>query len=453
MPATSPAADLEKFRALARKKQGDESWFWRLRVAARDAIMGVDVSSTADPAAALATMLDIFQELLGGSSASIIVKGGDGWRVEAATGEGAEEITGKAVDPDGGSISSAVIRNRKPYYFSNIDDLKEIKRQNHPSRHSENIFCSFPLLSFDGAVMGILNVGGMREAHPFFAADKSSIGEALKAVAAKIAKLKKNAQVKMLESSVLAHKEKIETIEKDLAQLREAETVRERLLYMTIHDLKNPLSLVISNLAYLEGMEPGGEAAEILKLSRFGCERLLDMIKATLDSHKMEVGKFQLHASCFDIADMARRILKEFEVVARFDEIRMEYDGPGKAMVRADGGVVRRILSNLLDNALRHSPTGGRVTVGVREAGEMVLLSVSDEGEGVDEADRERIFNAYEQARNSMGPDGKDGSHGLGLAFCKLAAEAHGGSISLDSEQGKGARFTVSLPAVKEEDG
>ncbi|MGK7344616.1 MAG: sensor histidine kinase [Candidatus Nitrospinota bacterium M3_3B_026] len=453
MPATSPAADLKKFRALVRKKQDDDSWFWRLQVAARDAIMSVDVSSTADPAGALAMMLDIFQDLLGGSSASIVIKGEDGWRVEEATGEGAGEITGKTVDPDDGSISSAVIRNSKPYYFSNIDDLKEIKRQNHPTRHSENIFCSFPLLSFDGNVMGILNVGGMREAHPFFAVDKSSIGGALKAVAAKIAKLRKNAQVKMLESSVREGREKIETIEKDLAQLREAETIKERLLYMTIHDLKNPLSLVISNLAYLEGTEPGGETTDILKLSRFGCERLLDMIKATLDSHKMEIGKFQLHTSCFNLTDMARRILKEFEVVARFDEIRMEYNGPDRAMVEADGGVVRRILSNLLDNALRHSPTGGRVTVGVREEGEMVLLSVSDEGEGVDEADRERIFNAFEQAKSSMKPGGGDGSHGLGLAFCKLAAEAHGGSISLDSEQGKGARFTVSLPAMEEENG
>jgi len=441
------ASELKKFKNLAsRTAKKDETWFWRLQVAARDAIMSIDVSSGASPVKTTTEICDIFQTLLGGTTASLIIYGENGWRVEAATGQGAAEILGEIIDPNNGSVSSKVIKNKKPYYFSNIDSLREIIRQNHPSRHSDNIFCSFPLLSFDGAVMGVVNVGGMKETHPVFAVEKGSIDGALSAVAAKIAKLKKNEQVKKLESSVALHEERLESIRKDLEDLKESETIKERLLYMTIHDLKNPLSLVISNLAYLEGMALEKEAMGVLRLSRFGCERLLDMIKASLDSHKMGIGKFQLHVSCFDLADTIREVKKEFEVVSHFDDITIEYSGPENLSIEADGGVIRRILSNLLDNALRHSPIGGRITIGLKKTNGATVFSVRDEGEGVAEEDRERIFDAYEQAKSVMASSGKDGSYGLGLAFCKMAAEAHRGSIRLKAGSGKGAVFVVTIP-------
>ena len=253
----------------------------------------------------------------------------------------------------------------------------------------------------------------------------------------------------------MAQKEaRIESMERDLARLKESETVKERLLYMTIHDLKNPLSLVISNLAYLEDMDLGAEAEDVLRLSRFGCERLLDMIKGCLDSHKMDLGDFRLHASCFDLAHMAREVIKEFSIVARFDEITIKYEGPESIHVNADGGVIRRVLTNLLDNAVRHSPIGGSVGVGVRSDAGDVLLSVKDEGEGVADEDREKIFDAFEQARSSIDPSKKASAYGLGLAFCKMAAKAHKGDIWVESEPGKrGARFVFSIPGGLVEEG
>lgn len=424
--------DLKRFKSLVGKKaEGDEAWFWRLQVAARDAILSIDVSSHASAADALNRILEIFQLLLGGAAASIVLPHEKGWEVTAATGDGAADILGKRVDHQNGSITSMVIKNKSPYYFSDIDKIKKIKKHNHPARHAKAIFCSFPLLSFEGDVMGVINVVGMEHTHPFFAIEKGSINGALSAAAAKVAKLRKNAQVARLESS--------------LASMKEAENIKERLLYMTIHDLKNPLSLVISNLAFLQELEHKDEAEEVIRLSRFACDRLLDMIKGALDSHKMEIGDFRLHASCFDLASMINDVIKEFGVIARMDEVTLKYDGPEKVMIVADGGVIRRILTNLMDNAMRHSPVGGAITIGVKDSDDETVISLMDEGAGISAEDADRIFNPYEQARSSL-ESGSNGTYGLGLAFCKMAAQAHKGSIRVISEEGAGAEFIVSIP-------
>jgi len=110
--------------------------------------------------------------------------------------------------------------------------------------------------------------------------------------------------------------------------------------------------------------------------------------------------------------------------------------------------VLARVLGNLLDNAIKFTPPGGRITISAEPQGEEVLISVADTGPGIPQDRQARIFKKFEQVR---GPRrGHPTGVGLGLAFCKLAVEAHGGRIWVESEEGKGSRFSFTMPVWRE---
>jgi signal transduction histidine kinase len=441
---TSFASPVDRFLAMARKAQAaemDETAFWKLQVAARDALMAVDTSSTASARKALEDILTILQGLLGGTSASLVIPQKGAWTVAAAVGSVRPGMIGQIIDPASDRVSARVIREKRPFYFAAIGDVGEVAPARPDADDPSEIFCSFPVLGVDRAALGVINVSGIADAHPLFADTESSIDGALAAVAVKIAKLNKNAQA-------LREKRRLTTALKSLDEARENETLKERLMFMMVHDLKNPLSLVIANLAYLDEMELPDEARELVALSRFGGERLMDMIKSSLDSYRIQSGRMRLTRGPFDLAEHLRRMVEEFGASARYDDIVVAYDGPESLPIVADEGIVRRILSNLLDNALRHAPLGGAVTVTLRKDGERATFAVADNGDGIDEADQEALFDAFAQT----GDGAARGGYGLGLAFCRMAAASHGGSVALESRPGEGARFIVTLPLAPAEE-
>ncbi|VAX14855.1 hypothetical protein MNBD_NITROSPINAE04-1920 [hydrothermal vent metagenome] len=413
------------------KDEIDETSFWRLQVAARDAISSVDVSSTGSQDIAFKRICEIVRLLFGGTTSSIILKNAHGWSVAGATGEGSEKIVGLRLDLDGSSISSKVIKNKTPYYFSQINDEKDVSHSNAPERYPNNAFCSFPLLGLDNKALGVVNVAGMDKAHPIFTDERVSMEGALEMIAVKVAKLEKN--------------EELISAQKDIETMKEAETIKEKLLYMTIHDLKNPLTLINANLAHLENAEMDEMSKEIVLLSKFGGERILDMVKTILDSYKIEAGKMTLNKTRFNLAANASKIAKEFNIALLSDSISVKIEGAEEVFVEADEIIIHRIFANLMDNAIRFSPLGGKIIIQVGQDGDSVSFSIEDEGDGIDPAAQEEIFDAFESARSS--PDsGARGNYGLGLSFCKMAVKEHGGEIKVDSQPGAGSKFTVTLP-------
>ncbi|HEB71249.1 MAG TPA: HAMP domain-containing histidine kinase [Nitrospirae bacterium] len=413
------------------KVEVDETGFWRLQVAARDAILSVDASSTGSQDIALEQICEIVRLLFGGTTSSIILENTHGWRVAAATGEGAEKIVGLRLDLDDSSISSKVIKNKTSYYFSQINDEKGVSRGNAPERYPNSAFCSFPLLGMDNNTLGVVNVAGMDKAHPIFTDERVSMEGALETIAVKVAKLKKN--------------EELMSAQKDIETMKEAETIKEKLLYMTIHDLKNPLTLINANLAHLENAEMDEMSKEIVLLSKFGGERILDMVKTILDSYKIEAGKMTLNKTRFNLVANAKKIAKEFNIALLSDSISVQIEGAEEVFVEADEIIIHRIFANLMDNAIRFSPLGGKIIIQVGQDGASVSFSVKDEGAGIDPASQEEIFDAFERARSSL-DSGAKGNYGLGLSFCKMAVKEHGGKIKVDSEPGAGSKFTVTLP-------
>lgn len=232
------------------------------------------------------------------------------------------------------------------------------------------------------------------------------------------------------------------------SQLEELEALKETLTQTLVHDLKNPLAAVLGNLELMERRveEP---VLNLVRRSKAAAWRMHQMILNLLDVAALEEGKIVLHPETIDAGQLARKACQEMEGAAAPRGLALAVDAEEGCAVRGDAAVLRRVLDNLLTNALEHSPQGGRVTVRVAPCDEGVEIAVIDQGAGVPEAFRERIFEKFQRVENRSSVPGAN--RGLGLTFCRLAVEAHGGAIWVDDAPEGGARFRALLPAADAE--
>lgn len=231
-------------------------------------------------------------------------------------------------------------------------------------------------------------------------------------------------------------------------QLRRQQELREALTDFLVHDLRSPLTNVISGLETLKLAlqdQIAPEDAELLELALIGAQRLLTMVNSLLDLRKMEEGKFPLYLKEFVPDDAVTEAVRQVQLWAKQNGVivRTELASDLPAMV-ADRWVLIRVLVNLLSNALKYTPSGKTVTVWVETRDDGVHFAVADEGPGIPKEYLDRIFDRFVQveARKAGAAVGT----GLGLTFCKMAVEAHGGRIWLESEVGKGTTVHFVLP-------
>jgi two-component system, sensor histidine kinase and response regulator len=229
------------------------------------------------------------------------------------------------------------------------------------------------------------------------------------------------------------------------AQLEELEALKETLSQTLVHDLKNPLAAVLGNLELIERRveEP---VLNLVRRSKAAAWRMHQMILNLLDVAALEEGKILLHPEPVDAVQLARRACQEMEAAAAPRGVTLSVGADAcMSAVRGDPAVLRRVLDNLLGNALEHSPQGGRIEVCVNGCDEGIEISVADQGPGVPLPFRERIFEKFQRLESRKTVPGAN--RGLGLTFCRLAVEAHGGTIWVDDAPGGGARFRALLPA------
>ena len=229
-------------------------------------------------------------------------------------------------------------------------------------------------------------------------------------------------------------------------KLRESERMRDSLVHMIVHDLRSPLTAIS---AYLELFgqaakeKLGAETQEDVANAFHATRSMIRMINGILDVSKMEAQMMKLDLRECDLVQVVGQSLDDLEslVGAR----RLAFERPAApAGVLADHEIVLRIVQNLLANALRFTPADGEVRVGVVVEAEHMRVFVADTGPGIPPDFRESIFDKFVQVDGSALP--RNRSTGLGLAFCKMAVEAHGGRIGVDSELGKGSNFWFTLP-------
>jgi NtrC-family two-component system sensor histidine kinase KinB len=240
---------------------------------------------------------------------------------------------------------------------------------------------------------------------------------------------------------------------RDISEEKSMERFREELTNMIVHDLRSPLSGVISSLRLIEDMVADNDLTgfeQVLGIAITSSENQMRMIESMLEMDKLEHGHLPLHISVASLEPLVRKAIAALEVLAVGAKVHLvdcvPADLPPLIM---DDELIRRVLVNLMDNALRHTPAEGevRVEASVIEGRGEAKIGVLDTGKGIPPEFRDRIFDKFVQIPKSA-LRGQRGI-GLGLTFCRLAVEAHGGQIWVDSAPSGGAAFWFTLPLAQ----
>jgi len=235
-------------------------------------------------------------------------------------------------------------------------------------------------------------------------------------------------------------------LEESYARLRETEAMRDNLTHLLIHDLRSPLTGVISSLTLLRedlGQSLSPMHAGDIELALHAATKLVDMVTSVLDVSRLEAGVFPLELETHDLRDVIDEGLSTLAGLGK--RWTLSFARPASPVpVRCDREVICRVMANLVANAISFTPPKGRIELDIRREGAAVVVSVTDTGPGVAPEHRERIFEKFAQVERKVDPRAR--SSGLGLTFCKLAVEAHGGRIGLDSPGRSGTTFWFTLP-------
>jgi two-component system sensor histidine kinase KdpD len=229
----------------------------------------------------------------------------------------------------------------------------------------------------------------------------------------------------------------------DVTYLRDQEARREQLMATLSHELRTPLTSLRMAVDLLRRGAPEGERPALLESAHEDVLRLEDVAQRLLDVSRSRAMTIALERQNVDLGAVIAQVARLFALQARERGVTLATTAPaGGLTVAGDPTKITWALSNLIANALRYTPSGGRIVLDARAEDGGVLVSVSDTGPGIPPEQRERIFERFVQ-----GQDGAEtGAAGLGLAIVRDIVQAHGGRIRLESEVGKGSRFTLELP-------
>jgi signal transduction histidine kinase len=233
-------------------------------------------------------------------------------------------------------------------------------------------------------------------------------------------------------------------LENLLAKQRELEGMRDSMVHMIVHDLRAPLTAVFNYLDLVREQEAGfisPDSMQNLDLAMKASRWMVQMVNVLLDASKIESGQMALRIAECDVGDVIsdaidaiRSLADEKNVLCRSAHIR----------AAVDRDAVARVVQNLVTNAVKLTPPGGDVHVSLQSTGEVVRVEVTDHGPGIAAEHHPKIFEKFGQLDTNVRQSIP--SSGLGLYFCKLAVEAHGGHIGVDSDVGQGSTFWFELP-------
>jgi signal transduction histidine kinase len=231
--------------------------------------------------------------------------------------------------------------------------------------------------------------------------------------------------------------------------LLELQHLREEMSNLVVHDLRVPLGNITNALGLLRMVLPTeiwNENREILEIARASAERLTRLSESLLEMSRLEKGEITMRWSSFSIKDLIDAACDQMDLQLRGSMTIQKQIALRIPAIRGDQDLLMRVLLNLLDNAIKYSPPEGTIIISAEPQRTRILVAVTDAGPGIPPDRRERIFERF--ARMEQGPSDRPG-FGLGLVFCRLAVEAHGGKIWIeDGENDVGSKFIFSLPVL-----
>jgi two-component system sensor histidine kinase KdpD len=255
----------------------------------------------------------------------------------------------------------------------------------------------------------------------------------------------------------LANIERMQQLEASEEKIREAEVfkqvdrLRSEFLANVSHELRTPLTSIkgyASTLLRQDVTWSEEERIDFIKIIEAETDRLTQFIGDLLDMSRLEAGAMPLEKEEHAVRDIIDTVKSRLETLAA--KHRLVYIIPGDLpSVFADNMRIGQVFSNLVDNAVKHSPPQSEITLEARQSGEEIVFSVTDRGEGISSEHLEKIFDRFYQVRQRS--RGHKAGTGLGLSICKGIVEQHGGRIWVESEVDKGSKFSFSMPVYKEE--
>lgn len=226
----------------------------------------------------------------------------------------------------------------------------------------------------------------------------------------------------------------------ELAQ--RALAARDDILRIVIHDLRTPLGSIILSAGRLRSQTNDERLNKIADTITRSCRRADQLIQDLLDVSRLETHQFVLQKAPADLAGVFREVVNLFEEEAQKTNVELVVEsGSFPYRLEFDRHRIVQLLSNLVQNALKFTPPGGRISVGASMSSTDVIVSVKDTGSGIEERALERIFDKFWQ-----GNRGDNRGAGLGLTIARGIVEAHGGKISVDSHPGRGTKFYFTIP-------
>ena len=231
-------------------------------------------------------------------------------------------------------------------------------------------------------------------------------------------------------------------------QLLEVQRLREQTADLILHDLRNPLHIISGAAGMLQMVMPDeilSANRDLFDLVAANCDRMQRLVDSLLDISRMEAGEIELTMAPASAVALIQSAINRVSVALQLREITAQVLIPAQLpAVMIDAEIIDRVVTNLLDNAMKFTPSGGQISLSAEPRADHVIVYVADTGYGIPADQRERIFERFAQVADGQP---RPRGFGLGLMFCRLAVEAHGGRIWVeDTEQGAGARFAFTLP-------
>lgn len=260
--------------------------------------------------------------------------------------------------------------------------------------------------------------------------------------------------------SLLRLKELTDRLEESYQRLKEQnkslvalEKSKDELSRLLVHDLKNPLTSMMAGLQILKNKlrdYPQKDVLDFIEILHNSTRNLMRMILNILDISKLKEGKMKLNLGEFDILALVQKNVQQMNFFIQQEGFKVSVVAyPGLPLAWGDADLLERVIANLLSNALRYTYAGGEIKIKLELLAkeQAIRFSITDNGEGIPQEYLEKIFQSYVQVGEALTE--KKTGRGLGLTFCKMAVEAHGGKIWVESEVGKGSTFYFTLPLKK----
>jgi len=244
----------------------------------------------------------------------------------------------------------------------------------------------------------------------------------------------------------------VQWIMRDVTERKELDGLREDLTSMIYHDLRSPLANIVSSLDVIADMLPEGKDREtvlmILKIAENSTDRIQRLVSSLLDVNKLESGQAVVDQKVVDALALLQNAVEDVRPVSKSRRQALQVDLPEKlSAIWVDEDMARRVLINLMENSSKYTPTGGAMEVGAQAEDGWLHIWIKDNGPGIPPAEQERIFDKFTRLRGK----GQPGGLGIGLAFCRLAVQGHGGRIWVESDTGQGATFHLTFPVATKE--